>query len=93
MSADPYHMTRPNLAEAKAAIEQLYGSRAAERWSKLLAEAGLRGNETDPSAVRRMAETMMASDGAMALSGRSLMIHVNTYEYLLTASEIIADAG
>ena len=46
-----------------------------------------------PLVVRRVAEAMMAADPVMALSGRSLMIRVNTYEYLLAASEIIAEAG
>lgn len=93
MTDDPYHMRRPDLPEARAAIEQLYGYAAADRWQKVLAQAGLTGQETDPGAVRRVAEAMMAADPVMALSGRSLMIRINTYEYLLTASEIVSEAG
>jgi len=93
MTTDPYHMRRPDLAEARAAIEKLYGPGADERWQKLLVKAGLSGRETDPDAVRRIAEAMQATDPVTALSGRSLLIRVNTYEYLLAASEIIADAG
>lgn len=89
----PYHMKRPSLADAQGVLEQIYGATAGDRWNRLLGQAGLTGHETDPAAVRRLAEAMMASDEVMALSGRSLMIQVNTYEYLLTASEIIAGAG
>ena len=94
MTDDPYHMRCPDLTEARSAIAQLYGEvTAARRWSKLLADADLSGKEQDPASVRRLAETMMAADPVMALSGRSLMIRVNAYEYLRTASEIVAEAG
>lgn len=93
MTTDPYHMRRPDLAEARAALVQLYGPGAEDRWQRLLTRAGLSGRETDPDAIRRVAEAMQATDPVMALSGRSLLIRVNTYEYLLAASEIISEAG
>ncbi len=91
-TTDPYHMTRPDLAEAEAAIGRLYGHEAGAVWQKLLASAGLTGRETDPAAVERLAETMLAADPVLSLSGRGLMIRIKSYEYLLAAAEMIADA-
>ncbi|GAA2532089.1 hypothetical protein [Winogradskya humida] len=91
-SDDPYHMRRPDLAEAKAALEKLYGHTAAEIWQRLLTQSGLTGKETDPDAVRRLADTMVASDPVLALSGRALMIRVKSYEYLQAAASAVADA-
>lgn len=92
LTADPYHMPRPDLAEAKAAMHRLYGYRADDMWQTLLGKAGLSGHESDPAAVERMAETMMATDPVMALCGRSLVIRYKTYEYLLAAAAVIEEA-
>jgi hypothetical protein len=90
MADDPYHLRQPDLASARAAVFEVYGPGASARWDELLGAAGLSGRETSIDAVRRLAEVMMASDPVTALSGRSLLIRVNTYEYLLAASDIIA---
>lgn len=92
MSADPYHMSRPDLPEAEAAIRQLYGHEADAVWQKLLTSAGLTGRETDPAAVERLAATMLAADPVLALSGRGLTIRIKSYEYLLAAAQMIAEA-
>jgi hypothetical protein len=92
MAADPYHMSRPDLAEAKDAVRRLYGYRADDMWQTLLGKAGLSGHESDPAAVERMAETMIAADPVLALCGRSLVIRYKTYEYLLAAAAVIEEA-
>ena len=92
MTAKPYHMPRPGLTEAKAAVHRLYGHRSDDMWRALLAKAGLTGQESDPAAVERMAETMMATDPVLELCGRSLIIRYRTYEYLLAAAAAIEEA-
>lgn len=93
MTADPYHMTRPDLAEAKAAVHRLYGYRADDMWQTLLGQAGLTGAESGPAAVERLAETMIATDPVLALCGRSLVIRYRTYEYLRAAAATIDEAS
>ena len=92
MSDDPYHMQRPDLAEAEAAVYRLYGHESAGRWQSLLAAARLTGHETEPDAVERVVEVMLAADPVTALCGRGLAIRIRTYEYLLSAASIIQEA-
>ncbi|MFI5933964.1 hypothetical protein [Actinoplanes sp. NPDC051494] len=92
MTADPYHMRRPDLAEARQALDQLYGHGTGELWQKLLTQAGLTGHETDPSAVQRLADVMLAGDPVLALSGRALVIRIKSYDYLAAAAAVVADA-
>ncbi|MBN2448159.1 MAG: hypothetical protein JXO22_15630 [Phycisphaerae bacterium] len=92
MTNDPYHMRRPDLPEAKAAVERLYGQTSRTVWQGLLAKAVLTGHETAPEAVERLARTMMADDSALALCGRSLLIRLKTHEYLLAAAAAVTKA-
>ncbi|WP_067501081.1 hypothetical protein [Actinoplanes sp. TFC3] len=92
MTNDAYHMSRPDLAEAKAAVEKLYGHRARDVWPGLLNRAGLSGHETDPAAIERLTEAMLGADPVLALCGRSLVIRLKSYEYLRAAATVIAEA-
>jgi hypothetical protein len=92
MATDPYQMRRPDMAEAKAAVGRLYGHTSDDVWRSLLTRTGLTGRETDPAAIQRLAQAMLADDSVLSLCGRSLLIRINGYEFLLAAAAVIAEA-
>lgn len=94
-SSDPsgaYRLQRPDLAEARTALRQLYGHRTDELWRTLLVRAGLSGHETDDASLTRLLTAMTDTDPVMALCARSLTIRVNAHAHLTAAHSLIRDA-
>jgi hypothetical protein len=88
----PYDLTRPDLAEAREALQRLYRTAADELWSELLRKSGLRGDETDDASLQRLIATMLAAEPVIALCGRSLAIRANTFAGLSAAHQLIRSA-
>jgi hypothetical protein len=92
VNVGPYDLTRPDLAEAREAVQRLYRDAADELWGELLRKAGLRGDETDDASLQRLISTMLAADPVIALCGRSLAIRANTFTRLSAAHDLIKSA-
>lgn len=87
-----YHLRRPDLAEARAALQRLYTHQTATIWQAMLTRAGLTGKETDDASFDRLLTAMTATDPVMGLCARSLRIRATTYTYLTAAHTLISDA-
>jgi hypothetical protein len=88
----PYRLTRPDLAEAHAALQRLYRSETAAVWERLLRSARLTGRETDEQAFERLLAAMLAADPVTSLCGRGLAIRLDTYQHLAAAHTLIRSA-
>lgn len=91
-TGDPYHLDRPDIAEAREAVHRLYGSDAPQLWSTLLSRAGLTGRETDPGSLDRLLTVMTDTDPVTALCARSLKIRADTHTHLSTVHALIRAA-
>lgn len=89
---DPYHLNRPDIAEARDAVHRLYGSDAPQLWATLLSRAGLTGRETDPGSLDRLLTVMVDADPVTALCARSLKIRTDTHTHLSTVHALIRAA-
>ncbi|GAA3385343.1 hypothetical protein [Cryptosporangium minutisporangium] len=81
-------LTRPDVAEARRAVDRIYGSQAAGIWAELLVAAGLDGTETDPAAIDRLLDAMRSAAPVTALCGEALAIRVVSYDRLAQAHEL-----
>jgi hypothetical protein len=88
----PYDLSRPDLAEARDAVQRLYRGAADELWADLLQRSRLRGDETDEASFDRLIATMLVADPVIALCGRSLAIRASTFTRLSTAHDLIRSA-
>ena len=89
---EAYHLRRPDLAEARAALQRLYTHQSDTIWQTLLTRAGLTGSETDEASFSRLLTAMTDTDPVMALCARSLSIRANAYTHLAAAHTLIHDA-
>ena len=89
---EAYRLRKPNLGEAKAALQRLYAHHSDTLWTALLARAGLTGSETDDASFQRLLAAMTQTDPVMALCARSLTIRATAYTHLATAHTLIRDA-
>lgn len=87
-----YHLRRPDLGEARTALQRLYTHQTATIWQSLLARAGLTGAETDDASFDRLLTAMTDTDPVMGLCARSLRIRATTYTHLSAAHTLISDA-
>ncbi|MFI5497187.1 hypothetical protein [Actinoplanes sp. NPDC051859] len=90
--AQAYRLQRPDIAEARTALRQLYGHRTDDLWRTLLTRAGLSGYETDEASLTRLLTAMTDTDPVMALCARSLTIRMNAHTHLTAAHTLIRDA-
>ena len=91
-TSEAYQLRRPDLQEARAAVQRLYAHQSDTIWPALLARAGLTGTETDDVSLHRLLAAMTQTDPVMALCARSLIIRANAYTYLAAAHTLIRDA-
>lgn len=82
----PYDLEQPTLAEARAALERLYGPHTGDIWQSLLARTGLQGTETDPVSFDRLVNCMNTAEPITRLCGRSLGIRAAAHRRLATAA-------
>jgi len=83
----PYNLSRPDLAEARQTLAQLYGAAAPTICQRLLTKAGLTGQEVDPAALDRLIAVMLTDDPIISLCARSLAIRVSAFVHLSAAHE------
>jgi hypothetical protein len=88
-NAPAYGLDRPGLAEARRAVERIYGGQASGIWSDLLAAARLTGNETDPGAIEMLLVAMRGAAPVTALCGEALGIRVATFDRLTQAHALM----
>ena len=81
----PYELEQPTLAEARAALQRLYGPHTGDIWQNLLARTGLLGTETDPVSFDRLVTAMNSADPITRLCGRSLGIRAAAHRRLAAA--------
>ena len=87
---DAYGLRRPDLQEAQDSVRRVCADRAEQIWAALLQRAGLHGDETDESAVRRMIEAMGGcGDPLVALCSRALAIRLSSFEHLAATHTIV----
>ena len=77
--AEGYH---PTLADARIALQRLYGPHLGDVWISLLCRAGLTGAETDQTSFDRLVTCMCAADPVTRLCGRSLQIRSAAHAHL-----------
>jgi hypothetical protein len=85
MSGEPlpgYGLIRPTVADALVAVHRVHGPAAAAVWQRLLTVAGLRGDETDDRALRRLIEAMTCLDPLCRVCARSLTVRLTSYDAL-----------
>ncbi|MBG0818592.1 hypothetical protein [Planomonospora sp. ID82291] len=86
--ADVYGVNRPSLADARTALNAVYGERAAAAlWPVLLERARLTGAETGSPALERLMEAMSGHHPVTALCARSLTIRLYSYQRLSAIDE------
>ena len=90
--AAAYRLRKPDLGEARAALQRLYAHQIDTIWPALLARAGLTGAETDDTSLQRLLIAMTQTDPVMALCARSLTIRATAYTHLAAAHTLIRDA-
>lgn len=89
-SIDAYGLHRPDLKQARASVRRVCADRAEQIWAALLQRAGLHGDETEASAVRRMIEAMAeCGDPLVALCSRALEIRLSSFEHLAATHTIV----
>jgi hypothetical protein len=79
-------LEKPTLADARTALERLYGPHLNDIWASLLLRAGLTGEENDLNSFHRLVTCMCAGEPITRICGRSLEIRAATYHRLTTAS-------
>jgi hypothetical protein len=87
----PYGLRRPDLAEARQALERVYGDQTAGVWQRLLDAARLSGTETDRAALDRLLKAMVDTDPVLALCARSVQIRATAYDHLTEVDTIVRD--
>lgn len=83
-----YGLLRPDLRTAREHVAEVCapGTDVDAVWGGLLERAGLRGTETDVSAVERAVAALRSDpDPVLVLCGRALHIRLSAYQHLLTA--------
>jgi hypothetical protein len=85
-SAATRHVEKPTLADARLALERLYGPHLEDIWVTLLTRAGLTGTETDLVSFDRLVNVMTGSDPVTRMCGRGLQIRSATYSRLSAAA-------
>jgi hypothetical protein len=86
-------LTRPDLAEARRALDRIYGPEAARVWSDLLRAARLDGSETEPGAIDRLLVVMRSAAPVTALCGEALSIRVASSDRLVRAQALMRSAA
>ncbi|WP_432570977.1 hypothetical protein [Kineococcus sp. SYSU DK005] len=85
-----YGLQLPTVQDARSSVERVHGARAAEVWTRLLADAGLHGREHDRGSLERLLQAMTGSgEPVTALCARALRIRLTSYDRLSTASTIV----
>ncbi|WP_433219370.1 hypothetical protein ACQP00_15035 [Dactylosporangium sp. CS-047395] len=80
----PYGLSAPSLADARTALDTVFGERADAIWSRVTGRAG--GEPTLPAVIAAMREE---PDPVVGLCAQSLDIRLSTYEYLSAADHTI----
>ena len=88
----PAGLLRPDLAEARRALERIYGTQAQTVWADLLAGAELDGGETEPDAIERLVDVMRSAAPVTALCGEALAIRVAAHDRLAQARALMGDS-
>ncbi|WP_344651420.1 hypothetical protein [Cryptosporangium japonicum] len=86
-------MTRPDLADARRAVERIYGPQAPGIWAELLSTARLHGTETDPGAIDRLLDAMRSAAPVTALCGEALAIRLASYDRLAQVYELMRSSA
>ncbi|WP_157018177.1 hypothetical protein [Cryptosporangium arvum] len=86
-------MTRPDLAEARRAVERIYGPQASRIWAELLSAARLSGTETEPGAIERLLDVMRSAAPVTALCGEALAIRLASYDRLASAYALMRSSA
>ncbi|GIF01385.1 hypothetical protein [Paractinoplanes rishiriensis] len=79
-------LEKPTLADARTALERLYGPHLNDVWASLLVRAGLTGEENDLNSFHRLVTCMCAGEPITRICGRSLEIRAATYSRLTAAA-------
>ncbi|MFI5954601.1 hypothetical protein [Cryptosporangium sp. NPDC051539] len=86
-------LARPDLTEARRAVQRIYGPQSEGVWADLLASAGLDGSETRPEAIERLLDAMRAGAPVTALCGEALAIRVASHDRLAQAQAPLPDSA
>lgn len=86
-------LSRPDLAEARRALERIYGPEAPRIWTELLSAARLDGSETDPLAIDKLVRVMRKAAPVIVLCGEALAIRVATHDRFVRAQALIRSAA
>ncbi|MFG1924256.1 hypothetical protein [Cryptosporangium sp. NPDC048952] len=86
-------VARPDLAEARRAVERIYGPQASGIWSDLLSTARLDGSETGPGAIEQLLDAMRSAAPVTALCGEALAIRVASHDRLSQAYELMRSSA
>ncbi|WP_433060650.1 hypothetical protein [Dactylosporangium sp. CS-033363] len=80
----PYGLRAPSLADARTALDNVFGERSEAIWRRVTDRAG--GEPTLPAVIAAMREE---SDPVVGLCAQSLDIRLSTFEYLSAADHTI----
>ncbi len=88
-----YRLEQPTLADAHAALHQLYGPHTPDIWRTLLYKASLTGAETEAWAFDRLVSVMAAGDPVTQICAQGLAIRSRSYARLVAEAKQKATAG
>lgn len=77
----------PTLADARTALERIYGPHTENVWLTLLHHANLSGSETDTWAIDRLLSVMIVGDPMARLCARGLEVRVATHRARLAQAK------
>jgi hypothetical protein len=80
-----HRLARPTLADARTALERMYGPHLDDVWSSLLARTGLTGAEQDSTSFDRLVNAMCSGEPVTRICGRSLAMRAATHKRLTAA--------
>jgi hypothetical protein len=89
-----YGLQRPDLAEARAAIERVYGAAAATVWADVVRRAGLDGTTRGDDDLERVIDAMRRSDDPVIhLCAQALSIRHASYRHLASTHDTMVGAA
>jgi len=77
-----YGLLPPTLADARAVVADIHPDDVDILWPRLVASAGLTGDESDADAVPRIVAAMAATDPILELAALALTIRRRSHEEL-----------
>lgn len=80
-----YGLHRPTMTDAREAMHRVHGHAGRSHWARLLAAAGVTGEETGEPDLLRLIDAMAELDPVSRMCAHALRIRLATHTHLTAA--------